>query len=117
MFTFKIDLYGPEEFANLVPTLPPNVDVCDGIPHAKWIKKCVTLRNKAGMDIANKVCQNVDLEPIINMDGKPLGDNRVAIQIVESLCEEVILFCWMWSMHSWDIKQVFLNSVSLYDHD
>jgi len=52
-------------------------------------------RNKVGMDVANKVCQNVDLEVVIDMDGKLLGDDRVAIQIAESLCEDVIPFGWM----------------------
>jgi len=99
-----MDLHGLEEFENPLPTLPPNVVVCDGIPCAKWVTKCVTLTNKEGLDIANGVCQNGNPKLIIDMDGKPLGDDRVAVQIAQSLCEEVIPSSWMWRMHSWDIK-------------
>jgi hypothetical protein len=116
-FAYRMDLHGPDEFYNPPPTLPPGVAVCDGIPRAKWNTRCVTLRNEGGQDVAHGVCQNVDPELVIDMDGKPLGDDRVAVQIAESLCEEDVPSVWMWSMHSWDIKRVFLNGVSLYDHD
>jgi len=85
-----MDLHSLEEFANPMPTLPPNIAMCDRIPRAKWITKCVTLKNEAGMDVANRVYQNINLELVVNMDRKPLGDNRVVVQIVESLCEDVI---------------------------
>jgi len=70
-----MDLHGPEDFANPVPTLPPNVVECDGIPRTKWVTKCVTLTNQKGMDIAKGVCQNMDPELVIDIDGKPLGDD------------------------------------------
>jgi hypothetical protein len=115
--SFRMDIHGPHDFTNPVPTLPPGVIVCDGIPRAKWVRRCVTIRDEVGNDVANGVCQNVDPELVIDMDGKALGDDRVAVQIAESLCEEVVPSAWRWSMHSWDIKRVLLNGVSLYDHD
>jgi len=33
------------------------------------------LRNKVGMDVANRVCQNFNMELIIDMDRKPLGND------------------------------------------
>ena len=35
----------------------------------------------------------------------------------QSLCEEEVPSVWMWSMRAWHIKLVFLNGVSLYEHD
>ena len=90
-FFYRMDLHGPEEFSNPVPTLPPGVALCEGIPRAKWVTKNVTITDEMGMDVAKGVCQNVDPELVIDLDGKPLGDDRVAIQIAESLCEEIIL--------------------------
>ena len=48
----KMDFHGPEEFVNPVPILAPGVQVCEGIPRAKWISEPVTLRNDDGVDIA-----------------------------------------------------------------
>jgi len=87
-----MDFHGLEEFANLMPTLPSDVVVCNGIPHAKWITRCVMLRNEDSLDVANGVCQNINLELVIDMDRKPLNDDQVAIQIVESLCEDEVPF-------------------------
>lgn len=42
---------------------------------------------------------------VVDSDGQPLGDEHVAIQIVESLCEQ-----------AWHITQVFINGASLFDH-
>ena len=114
----KMDFYGPEEFANPVPILALGVQVCEGIPRAKWISQLVTLRNDDGVDIKRRVCQNVDPDLIIETGGKPLGDDRVAVQIVESLNEELFSSANMWSLRAWHIKHVFLHDdVSLYDHD
>jgi len=112
-----MDIHEPTKFAIPSSTLPAGVALCDGIPRAKWNTKCVTLRNDAGEDVTNGVCQNVDPELVIDMDGRPLGDNRVAVQIAKSLCEEQVPSGWIWLMLSWDIRQVFLNGFSLYDHN
>ena len=47
----------------------------------------------------------------------PLGNDRVAIQIAESLVEDEVTSEWMFSMRAWHIHRVFLNGASLYDHD
>ena len=80
----------PEDFSTSVPTLPEGVAECDGIPRAKWNTMPVIIRNDAGNDVANAICLNVDPELIIDTDGEPLGDDRVAVQIAESLCEEEV---------------------------
>ena len=116
-FWCRMNIHRPDEFVAPVPKLPTGVANCDGIPGSFWIQKCVTLRNEAGDDVAKGVCHSVDADDVVDMDGKRLGDDRVAIHIAESLCETEVPSSWMWSMHSWHIKYVFLNGVSLYDHD
>ena len=88
------------EFAIPVPILPPDVVLCEGISRPLWYTNEVTLKNESGMDVARGICHSVDAALVIDMDGKPLGDNLVAIQIAESLCEAEVLSAWMWSMHS-----------------
>ena len=112
-----MDIHGPDDFVDLVPTLPTSVAACDGIPWASWITKCVTLRNDTRDDVARGICHSVDPNDIIDADGQPLGDDRMTIQIAQSLCKEEVSSVWMWSMCAWHIKLVFLNGVSLYDHD
>ena len=112
-----MDVHRPDEFVNPMPMLPPGITVCDGIPRSKWHPRNVLLRNEAGEDFANEVCRNVDPDLVIDMDEKPLGDDQVAVQIAESLCEKEVPCAWMWSMHSLHIKQVFINGVNLYDHN
>ena len=65
-----MDVHRPDEFVNPVPTLPLGIVVCDGIPRSKWHPQNVLLRNKAGEDVANGVCGNVDSDLVIDMDGK-----------------------------------------------
>ena len=116
-FWCRMDVHRPDEFVASIYVLPAGVANCDGIPRFSWIQKCVTLGNKAGDDVAKGVCHSVDANDVVDMDRKPLGDDRVAIYIAESLCETEVPSSWLWSMHSWHIKHVFLNGVSLYDHD
>ena len=114
----RMDFHGPEEFANPIPILAPGVQVCEGIPCAKWISQPVTLRNDDGVDIARGVCQNIDPDLIIETSGKPLSNDRVAAQIAESLNEELFSSANIWSQSASHIKHVFLHDdVSLYDHD
>ena len=51
------------------------------------------------------------------MDGKPLGDEWVAIHIAQSLIEAEVLRASKLSIISWHIKKVFWNGVSLFDHE
>lgn len=112
-----MDVHGPEEFEVHVPILPAGIAVCEGLPRSSWNTLNVTLTNDAGVDVANGVCFGVDADLVIDMDGQPLGDDRVAVLIAESLCESEIASSTMWSMLAWHIKRVFVNGVSLYDHD
>jgi hypothetical protein len=106
----------PDDFAIPVPILPTRVAACDGIPRALWNTKAVTLTNDDGVDVAKGICHSVDAALVIDMDGQPLGEDRVAIQIAESLCEDEVPSSWMWSMRSWHISKVYLSGASLYDH-
>ena len=54
---------------------------------------------------------------MVDTNGRPIGDDHVAVQIAKTLKEEEVPSRWMWSMHSWPIGRVFLNEASLYDHD
>ena len=74
------------------------------------------MRNEVGDEVAKGVCPSVDADLVIDMDGKPLGEDHVAIQIAEFFCEAEMPSSWMWSMHSWHIKHMYLNGASLYDH-
>ena len=76
----------------------------------------MTLTNEAGTEVARGICHNEDVDLVIDTNGEPLGDNRVAIHIAESLCEAEVPSEWMWSMHFWPISRVYLNGATMYDH-
>jgi hypothetical protein len=76
----------------------------------------VTLTNESGVDVARGICHSVKADLVIDSDGMLLGNDRVAIQIAESLVEDKVLSEWMFSMRAWHIRRVFLNRASLYDH-
>ena len=105
-----MEIHTLSDFEVPVPTLPPDVAVCDGIPCGSWNTKCVTLRNEARDDVAKGICHSMDADLVIDMDGKPLEEDRVAIQIAEYLCEAEVPSGWMWSMHSWHIKPIYCRS-------
>ena len=99
------------------PTLPEGVRACEGIPRESWNTRVVILTNEAREDVARAICQSVDASVVVDTNGRPIGDDHVAVQIAETLKEEEVLAGWMWSMHSWPIKRVFLNGASVHDHD
>ncbi len=70
-----MDIHGPKDFANPVPMLHPDVCTCDGIPCAKWNFKPITLRNEARDDVTNAVLKSVDLDVVVDNNGKPLADD------------------------------------------
>ena len=77
----------------------------------------MTLTNESGMDVARGICHNINPDLVIDNDGMPLGNDRVAVQIAKSLVEDEVPSEWMFSMKAWHIRRVFLNGASLYDHD
>jgi hypothetical protein len=99
------------------PVLPDGVVECEGFGRASWITKSVTLANESGVDVAPGICHSVKAELVVDSDGMPLGNDRVAVHIAESLLEEDVPSKWMFSMIAWHIHRMFLNGASLYDHD
>jgi hypothetical protein len=69
------------------------------------------------VDVARDICHSVNVDLVINSDTMPFGDDRVAIQVAESLLEEEVPEKWMFSMRVWHIHRVFLNGANLYEHD
>ena len=59
----------------------------------------------------------MDSALIIDSDNQPLGDDRVAVQIAESLSERDVPSDWVFQLRAWHISCVFLNGSSLYDHE
>jgi hypothetical protein len=86
------------QFEIRVPSLPPGVAPCEGVPRSSWTTRGVTITNADGIDVAKGICYSVDPKLVIDTDGLPLGDERVAIHIAESLVEEDVPSVWMWSM-------------------
>jgi hypothetical protein len=79
--------------------------------------KFVTLTNESRVDVARGICHSVKVELVVDNAGMPLDNDRVAVQIAESLLEEDVPSEWMFSMRAWHIRRVFINGASLYDHD
>jgi hypothetical protein len=69
------------------------------------------------VDVARDIYHSVKADLVIDNDGIPLGNDRIVVQIAESLVEDEVLSEWMFSMRAWHIRRVFLNGASLYDHD
>ena len=113
----QMDFSPDPDFVVPHPVLPDGVADCEGFGRASWITKAVTLTNESGVDVARGICHSVKAELVVDSDGTPLGNDRVAVQIAESLLEEDVPSEWMFSMRAWNIRRVFLNGTSLYDHD
>ena len=113
----RMDSGEPSSSRGQMPTLPEGVRPCEGNPRESWSTRVVILTNEAGEDVARAICRSVDASVVVDTNGRPIGDDHVAVQIAESLKEEEVPSGWMWSMHSWPIRRVFLNGASLYDHD
>jgi hypothetical protein len=75
------------------------------------------LTNESGVDVARGICHCVKAKLVVDSDGMPLDNDRVAVQIAKSLLEEDVLSEWMFSMRAWHTRRMFLNGASLYDHD
>ena len=98
-------------------TLPEGVTQCEGLSRRLWMTKCVTLKNEEGESVGKGICHNVNSKLIIDSDSQPLGDDRVAVLIAESLSEHDVPSDWLFQLRSWHISRVFLNGASLYDHE
>ena len=116
-FVLQMDFSPNPNFIVPHPVLLDGIAECEGFDQASWITKAVTLTNEFGMDVACGICHSVKAELVVDSDGMPLGNDRVAVQIAKLLLEEDVSFEWMFSMRAWHICRVFLNGASLYDHD
>jgi hypothetical protein len=112
-----MDFSPDPDFSVPHPFHPDGVVQCEGFGRASWITKSVTLTNESRVDVACGICHSVKAELGVDSDGMPLGNDRIAVQIAKSLLEEDVPSKWMFSMRAWHIHRVFLNGVSLYDHD
>ena len=113
----RMDSGEPSSSRGQRPTLPEGVRACEGIPRESWNTRVVILTNEAGEDVARAICRSVDASVVVDTNGRPIGDDHVAVQIAETLKEEEVPSVWMWSMHLRPIKRVFLNGANLHDHD
>ena len=113
----RMDSGEPSSSRGQRPTFPEGVRAYEGIPRESWNTRVVILTNEAGEDVTRAICRSVDASVGVDTNGGPIGDDHVAVQIAETLKEEEVPSGWMWSMHSWPIKRVFLNGTSLHDHD
>ena len=113
----RMDSGEPSSSRGQMPTLLEGVRECNGIPRESWNTRVFILTNEAGEDVARAICRSVDASVVVDTNGSSIGDDHVAVQIAETLKEEEVPSGWMWSMHSWPIKRVFLNGANLDDHD
>ena len=113
----RMDSGEPSSSRGQMPTLSEGVRACEGIPRESWSTRVVILTNQTEEDVARAICWSVDASVVVDTNGRPVGDDHVAVQIAETLKEEEVPSGWMWSMHSWPIGRVFLNGASMYDHD
>jgi hypothetical protein len=67
------------------PVLPDGVAEYEGFNRASWITKSVTLMNESSVDVECGICYSVKAELIVDSDGMLLGNDRVAVQIADSL--------------------------------
>ena len=117
IYVMQMDFIPGCDFTDPHPVLPKGVFQYKGFDRPSWITKCVILKNDLGMDVAWSICHSVNADFVIDSDDMPLDNDRIAIQIVESLVEDEVPLEWMFSMKVWHIRRVFLNGTSLYDHD
>ena len=62
--------------------------------------KCVTMKNEAGESVGKGIFHNVNSDLIIDSDKQPLGDDRVAVLIAESLLEHDVPSNWLFQLRS-----------------
>ena len=63
------------------PGLDTPVPNCEGFPRKLWVTKCVTLKNEAGVDVAEGICHSINSELVLGHTG-PLEDSHVGVQIL-----------------------------------
>ena len=51
----------------------------------------MTLINDEGMDVGNGICHSVSADLVVDSDGTPLGNDRVAIQSQNQFVKKMLL--------------------------
>jgi hypothetical protein len=67
------------DFTNPHPVLLEGVAQCKGFGRLSWITKCVTLTNESGVDVARGICHSIKADLVIDSEGMPLGNDRIAV--------------------------------------
>ena len=75
----RMDSREPSSSRGQMPTLPEGVRPCEGIPRESWSTRVVILTNEAGEDIARAICRSVDTSVVVDTNGRPIGDDHVAV--------------------------------------
>jgi len=91
---------GINKFPLPMSTLPLGVVACGKVPYAYQKTKYVTLTNNSKENVAKRTYHTIDVNLIIDMDGKSITNNPITIQIAKSLCKVELLCTYMWSLHS-----------------
>jgi hypothetical protein len=92
------------------------LNLCKEYGRSSWITKCVTLTNELGLYLGREIYHNFNVDLIVYSDNRPLDDDCIAIQNVELMLKEDLLFEWMPSMRAWHICHIFIWGTNLYDH-
>ena len=98
------------------PQVPEGVAECEGLPREKWVTKAIFLHKSDGVPIGKGMCQSISSDLVVDCHG-PLGDDHVAVQVVETFDETLIPFEWMFSLRAWHIREAYYNGASLHDHE
>ena len=91
----RMDSGEPSSSRRRRPTLPKGVRACEGILRESWNTRVVILTNEAGEDVARAISWSVDASEVVDTNGRPIGDDHVAVQIAETLKEEEVPSGWM----------------------
>ena len=98
------------------PRIPEGVAECEGLPREKWVTKPIILYTSNRVPVGKGMCQSISSNLVVDCHGL-LGDDRVAVQVVETFDESQIPLDWMFSLCAWHIREVYYNGASLYDHE
>ena len=81
----RMDSGEPSSNRGQRPTIPEGVRACEGIPRESWNTRVVILTNEVGEDVTRAICRSVDASVVVDTNGRPIGDNHVAVQIAKTL--------------------------------
>ena len=88
-------------FVDIMP--PKGMAQCEEFSQFTQITKFVALTNETRHVKAKEIYHIISAKLDEDCDKRTVGDDRIAIQIAELLCEEDIPSDWMFSMRAWHI--------------